>query len=436
MADEDTNDKTLERMATQLKGIGDKVEGAIDGLSDTVRAEVDQHIQKTFGDVVGYKEEQEEIRKAHDKQISDLTERIQSMSAPTATEDAPDEFYGYGKDGLGGFVKEVLAAGRQSGRPSERLMKCQDGEIERRRLDTLSGADGGWFVPEQWSNELLRIPDDQQYLKSLCRTLPAGSPANAEVRIRSLDQTGSLGMYGGVAVYPAVEAENVSAATTPKLRVISLKPEKIGAYYQLTEELRANAETMNGLMGPLFQGAIASYDDDKIQTGTGAGQYLGFSGCSAEISVSRSVASEVNYIDIVNMLARVVTRGNYVFLCQRVDMLPQLMTLTDGAGQLIWTSNARDGMPQPRLAGVPVFFNEISPALGSAGDLRLVDLSYYLIKPGMGVMMESDNTYGNFLSGIETIKLSYYSDGKPWLTDALTLRDGTNTVSPFISLAA
>jgi len=65
-----------------------------------------------------------------------------------------------------------------------------------------------------------------------------------------------------------------------------------------------------------------------------------------------------------------------------------------------------------------------------------VNLDYYLIKPGMGAAIKSDNTYGNFLSGIETLKVTYYSDGKPWLTSPLTLRDGTNTVSPFVSLAA
>ena len=436
--------ETLERMSSQIKGIADKFEG----LPEIVREEVDQRLKETVGDVVGFKEEQAEIRAAHDAQFKALTEAVQDLRAPGAVAvEERDEFYDYGPDGLGHFINDVIQVGQRGGQLPSRLAKMQRGEMERRvesgelesrRLDTLSGADGGWFAPEQWSNQFLSIPDDQQYLRSMCRNLPPGSPPNAEIKIRSLDQTGSLGVYGGVTVYSAVEAAAVSALTTPKIKVVSLKPEKVGAYYQLTEELRANADAMAGLVGPLLQGGIAAYNDDKIQTGTGAGEMLGFAGCDAEISVTRGTANEVNYIDLVNMLANVITRGNYVWLCQRVDMLPQLMTMTDGAGQLIWTSNARDGAPAPRLAGIPIFFNEISPALGSAGDLRLVDLSYYLVKPGMGVSITSDNTMyaSNFLAGIETIRVIYYIDGKPWLTDALTLRDGTNTVSPFISLAA
>jgi len=126
--------------------------------------------------------------------------------------------------------------------------------------------------------------------------------------------------------------------------------------------------------------------------------------------------------------------GRFVWVCQKVTMLPQLMTMTDGAGQLIWASNARDGIPAPTLSGIPIFFNEISPTMGALGDLRLINLDYYMVKPGMGATLKSDNTYANFLVGNETLRITYYEDGKPWITSPLTLRDGTNTVSPFIEL--
>ena len=430
--EEKQDERTLEEMDVRVKSMADTLETK---LPEVVKEEVDQVRKDMAGDVTAWKEEVAEKQQALEERF---TAALEKLSKPQQGDDKEerDEFYGYGEDGMGECINEILAASKPGGQPSERLMKLQNGEIERRRLDTLSGADGGWFMPPVWSSEILRIPDTSQFLKSMCRVLPAGTPPNAEIKIKAIDQTGSLGIYGGVTVFSATEAADVTVTPTHKLKVVSLKPEKIGAYYQLTEELRANAETMNGLIGSLLQGAVNSYEDDKIQTGTGAGQYLGFAGNDAEISVDRQTTTEINYIDLVNMLARILGSGRYVWLCQRVGCLPQLATLVDGAGQLIWANNARDGLPAPTLMGLPVFFNEISPALGSAGDLRLVDLSYYLIKPGMGVSIASDNTMGNFLSGIETIKLTYYSDGKPWLTDQLTLRDGTNTVSPFVSLAA
>jgi len=414
--------REIEELNLTIKSMADSIEG------------MEERLKGQYG--TDLTAAQEEIDEKHNKLEARLTAAIEKNSQPKGASTEPDDYAGYGEDGMPDFLADVVASSRTGTRPAERLVNLQKRQLEVRRLDTLSGSDGGWLMPEKWNLNIMRLPDTGDYLKRLCRMIPAGSPPNAEIKMLSLDQTGSKGIHGGVAVYSAKEAADVTVTSTPKMKFVSLKPEKIGAYWQVTDELRANAEAMAGVMGSLVQGAIAAFEDDKIQTGTGAGEYLGFDGCDAEISVSRATSNEINYVDLVNMLARILTRGNYVWLCQRVGILPQLMTMTNGAGQLIWSDNARDGIPAPRLAGVPIFFNEISPALGSAGDLRLVNLDYYLIKPGMGAAIKSDNTYGNFLSGIETLKVTYYSDGKPWLTSPLTLRDGTNTVSPFVSLAA
>jgi len=401
--------------------------GSVEGMEARLKAQ--------YGaDLKAAQEEMDTKRIAHEAAVNATLERL---SAPaTAGDEEPEEYCGYGEDGIGEYIQDVYRAGRQGGGMSERLAKMQKFEMERRDLTTLSGGDGGFFMAPQWSSELLKLPDEGAYLRGYCRELPAGTPPNAEIKIPYLDQGGSKGVYGGIAVYSAIEAENVTKLTTPKVGLVTLKPEKIGAYYILTEELRANAATMAQLMPSLLQGGISSYLDDKIETGTGAGECLGFRGCSAEISIDRSVDDEVNYIDLVNMLSRILTRGNYVWVCQRVGLLPQLMTLTDGAGHLIWTQDAVSGTPGGRLMGLPLFYDEIGPALGDAGDLVLVDLSYYLLKPGMPVQIKSDQTFSNFLSGKETIKATFYMDGKPWLQEPLTLRDGTNTVSPFVSLAA
>lgn len=417
------DERSLEEMTLTLKNLCDKHEGMEERLKEQYGADLK----------AAQEEMDEEIKKVRAQQKA-LEERL-TQPAGGGDED-PDDFAGYGEDGMGDFLGDVVAAEVHGKGPSERLLKLQRRQMEVRRLDTLSGADSGWLMPPKWDTQILQIPDDGQYMASLCKTFPAGDPPNAELKLLALDQTGSKGIHGGVAVYHATEAVNLTATSTAKLKFISWKPEKTGAYWQVTEECRANTAVMVDLMGSLVQGAIAADKDDKIQSGTGAGEFLGFDGCDAEISVSRAVSSEVNMMDLFNMMARVLARGPYVWMCNRVSMLPQLASLTDGSGQLIWARDARTGLPEAMLMGIPIFFNEISPALGSAGDLRLINLSYYGIKPGMGASIKSDSTYSNFLSGIETLKVSYYADGKPWLTDALTLRDGTNTVSPFVSLAA
>ena len=435
MADKDERteqEKMFERVELQLKGVADVLEG----VPETVKEEVDRRIQEISGDVKGFKEERDEKIDALETK---LTAAIQERNAPAgvATE-TREEDYGYGNE-AGGFdemIAEVRSTGAGGMGVPERLLKMHKGEIERRGLSTLTGIGGGFWMRPQFSNELLQIPPNQQWLSSMIRNLPATDPPNAEFTFNAFDQSGAKGVYGGVAVYSSKELDDLSETDYPTLMKVSFKPEKTGVFWTVSEEASANTPQMGSMMQPLINGAILAYRDNKIQTGTGAGEFKGFASSPAMITVSRSVADEVNYIDLVNMIARQMTNGGgrFVWLCQRVTMLPQLMTLTNGAGQLIWADNARDGIPSPTLSGIPIFFNEISPTLGTQGDLRLVNLDYYMRKPGMGATLKSDMGILGFKKGEETLKVSYYDDAKPWITSVLTLQDGTNTVSPFIEL--
>jgi len=273
-------------------------------------------------------------------------------------------------------------------------------------------------------------------MSSMIRNLPATDPPNAEFTFNAFDQSGAKGIYGGVAVYSSKELDNLDETDYPTLMKVTFKPEKTGVFWLVSEESQANTPQMGAMMQPLLNGAILSQRDDKIQTGTGAGEFKGFASSPAMISIARHTAMRVQYVDLGNMLARQMMNGGgkFVWLCQRVTMLPQLMNLTNGDGTLMWAQNARDGIPNPTLMGIPIFFNEISPTLGDSGDLRLVNLDYYMRKPGMGATLKSDMGILGFKKGEETLKITYYDDAKPWITSALTLRDGTNTVSPFIEL--
>jgi len=433
MDDERTEqDKALERVEVQLKGVGD----ALEGIPETVKEEVDRRIQERTGDADAHYEEMNEKLTAVEER---LTAAIQEQQAPSAVATATrEEDYGYG-DEAGGFddmIAEVRSCGAGGMGVPERLLKMHQGEVERRGLSTLTGIGGGFWMRPQFSNELLQIPANEQFMSSMIRNLPETDPPNAEYTFNMFDQSGSKGIYGGVAVYSSKELADLDETDYPTLLTVNFKPEKTGVFWTVSEESQANTPQMGSMMQPLINGAILAQRDGKIQTGTGAGEYKGFASSPAMISIARSVANQVNYVDLVNMIARMMRNGGgkFVWLCQSVTMLPQLMTLTNGDGTIMWAQNARDGIPNPTLVGLPIFFNEISPPLGTQGDLRLINLDYYMRKPGMGATLKSDMGILGFKKGEETLKVSYYDDAKPWITSPLTLRDGTNTVSPFIEL--
>ena len=107
--------------------------------------------------------------------------------------------------------------------------------------------------------------------------------------------------------------------------------------------------------------------------------------------------------------------------------------MKDDASGLVWQPNAREGEPTTIL-GLPVFWYERMPALGTKGDLVLVNLDYYLIKDGSGPFFgASDQVY--YTTNKTVFKIFFNVDGQPWLKEPMPLEGSpANTVSPFVIL--
>src|SRR5690606_4284565 len=156
----------------------------------------------------------------------------------------------------------------------------------------------------------------------------------------------------------------------------------------------------------------------------------GLIGHASNVTVNREAAYQITYGDVVAMYSRFLFGGDPVWLASQT-VLPQLMQMTDAAGQLIWQPNARDDAPGT-LLGIPVVVSNRMPTLGNKGDLVLADLNYYLIKDGSPLAI-SASEHVHFTSNKTVIKAFWMVDGKPAVTSPLRDEDGT-TVSPFVVL--
>jgi len=429
-------EKTVDERIDSMTATMERIAEEHDGFGERVQEELKKEFGKNLRDALQERDDKLEKLEARAKKIE--TELAERALPGEGDDDADLCGYEDAESPMGEWVRDVIGIPNK-GRP-ERLEKLTTREIARldpegkRDLATSSGADGGVLMPKQFYGDILTVPDDTQYMRDMCRELPPGTPPNSELQIPYLDQTGSKGIYAGAMVYSAKEADNLTKGDTPQFKTITLKPNKAGVYVVVTEELIANAPAAAGFIVPLFRGGQSAWIDDKLGTGTGAGEPKGFRGCSAQIVVERKTTSHINYQDLVYMYARTLGRGKYVWLCNKVTVLPELMLMKDDASRPIWTQNAREGEPN-RLINIPVFYDELGPNLGSTGDLMLVDMNYVLLKPGMPPTLKNDQGFSNFIAGKITTKMTFWMDGQPWLQSPLTLRDGTNTVSPFIALA-
>lgn len=296
--------------------------------------------------------------------------------------------------------------------------------------DGAGGPLGGFAVPEQFRSQLLEVAQQSAIIRPRATVIPAGSPPDAEIFMPALDQTSQgRNRYGGVSVNWIEEAGS-KPQTDFNLAQVSLSPYEVAGHIVATDKLLRNWSAADTVIRRLLGGAVTSAQETAFVTGNGSGKPTGFVGSSAAYTVNRDTASQIKYVDVAAMYARMLMGGNPVWVASQ-SILPQLLNMVDGDGRLIFQPGVREGV-QPQLLGFPIIWNERSPALGTKGDLAFVDLQYYLIKDGSGPFIAASE-HVNFLTNQTVIKVFFNVDGKPWLSAPLPLENGYS-VSPFVVL--
>ena len=155
------------------------------------------------------------------------------------------------------------------------------------------------------------------------------------------------------------------------------------------------------------------------------------------MTVNRSGgAGTVVFGDVAAMWAKLlpISWGKAIWTCSP-SVVPQLLQLKDGANRAIFISIDQGVTKSPvwSLLGRPAFPTEKLPALGTRGDLMLIDPALYVIGDRMSVEIAASE-HVNFLKNQMTWRVVERVDGQPWMEKAVTLQDGSTQVSPFVVL--
>lgn len=370
-----------------------------------------------------------EAAKKQEDRVSTHAQRQQTLSQPASAPyrnhipgpeptDAKDTF---GFNNLAEFVSAV-----RFGDPQGRL------DSIRNDLSMGISESGGYAVPEQFRDELLRLTAESALVRPRATVIPAGSPPDSKITIPAFQQ-GDSGAYGGVTVAWIGEGET-KPKTDAKLDEVTLEPHEVAAHMVTTDKLLRNWKAADGFIRGLLTQAMVSAEDTAFISGDGNKKPMGVINSQGKISVPRETANTVSYLDIVTMVSKLLpgSTGNAIFIASQ-SLLPTLMTLKDLKGSYIFIQgDATKGIPST-LAGIPLrFTGKVKPA-GTEGDLVLVDLAYYLIKDGAGPFIAaSEHVY--FTNNKTVIKCFWNVDGKPWVKTPLTLEDGVTKVSPYVTL--
>ena len=310
---------------------------------------------------------------------------------------------------------------------------------ETRQQSMGVGVEGGFAIPTQFLPTLRMLDPQAAIFRPRCTVIPAGDPPDSEISMPALDQGAASNVYGGMTVGWISEAGS-KPETDLELREIKLTPHEVAGYTILTDKLLRNWGAAAATIETMLRLCLTGTEDMAFLSGSGVGQPLGVTNAPARIDIARAGANAIAFADVYGMLARAKQGGSLVWLGSPT-ILPQLITMTDAGTNSVWLPGNMNTIgagaanaPPNTLMGIPLMWNERSPALGTAGDLMLVDLSYYLIKDGSGPFV-STSEHVHFITNRTVIKIHWNVDGMPWLNAPIPLEGSpANTISPFVVL--
>ena len=310
------------------------------------------------------------------------------------------------------------------------------GRKSKKVLGDQTGATGGFLVPTQVLNQLIKLEPEAEIVWPRAEIVPM---ENRTISVPGFDTTGSTAgetnMIPGVRGY-WTETGTDKTETEMRFTSIELVAHEYSGWIPIKEALLADSPiSVAPLVTNAFRQACQFYRDEAFLDGTGVGQPQGVVDAPGTIVVPRQTAGTIDYLDLVNMKQRLLpTSWNRAMWIFNIMCYTPMETMTDPAGHYIWTENARDGSPT-RLKNFPWTFTEKTPTLGIQGDVILADWSWYYIgdKQEISIAMSE---HVRFLQNQVVYKFVMRLDGQEKLQAPIFLKDAVNTVSPFVILGA
>ncbi|MCO4819793.1 MAG: phage major capsid protein [Bacteroidetes bacterium] len=377
----------------------------------------------------------EEIKRAEtmnklEKEDSDLS------THPEPDKKGDDEF---GFRSFDEYLTCVRDAGAPGATPDPRLVESRVATGQ----NTSNPEEGGYLSGTQHVKALLKRSYEKSALAQRCSKITIGSGADG-LSMNAVNESSRVdgSQWGGVVAYRRADAETVTASKM-KFRQIKLDLEDMMCLMYATDRSLTDATQLASIMGEAGTNVLSWKLDNEILKGTGAGECLGVLNSDATIAIPKETAQLANTIVYENvrkmrnrMWAPSFSRSAW-FINQDCNDELQTMAFVVGTGgvPVYLPANGVAGNSYDTLYGRPVIPIEQANTVGTVGDISLIDLSQYLLIDKGGV--ENDvSMHVRFLYAEKVFRYIIRVNGQPLWNTALTPANGTNTLSPQITLAS
>lgn len=305
--------------------------------------------------------------------------------------------------------------------------------------DEASGANdpyGGFLVPTGFSPDLMKLDPEADPMAGKVTVIPMGNPI---IKIPArVDKNHTTSVAGGLTWSRRPETV-AGTASRMEVEQIQLQASSLFGLSYATEELLQDSPiSFSAVLAAGFADQYTSHMVNERINGTGVGEFEGILASPALVSVAKEsgqAPATIIYENIVKMRSRCWGYGNAIWIANH-DLAPQLMSLVPptaaAISSLIWQPSAREDRPD-MLLGRPLIFSEYAKTLGTQGDLILGNWKEYL--EGTYQPLQNDESiHVRFVNHERCFKFWTRNDGRCWWRSALTPKNGTNTLSPFVVL--
>ena len=341
-------------------------------------------------------------------------------------------------DNDGGFNKlsDFLVAVKKN--DIQALRNCQPVEKDI-RSDMMPGAA---IIPSKFLAQMIDFMAEESIVMPRAQQFKLSRGQGSELSVPGYEAYDfTSGAVSGINLYFKGEGAAMTE-TTPTLRQVALKLNKITGWCNVTDEtLMSSAINADELIGGLFGRALAwTLDRHFILTGTGAGEPLACVNGNDYIGVageSGQGAGSINAFNCANLMKKLYPEAwkKAIFIANQ-SLITDLMRLSFPSGTsyiAIPAYNKDNG--KWNIMGIDLKFSQHANYIGSANCLMLADFSRYAVLTRDQMSIKFD-PYTLATSGVNRFILNYFVDGQSLDSKVTQHADATTTMTSFTGINA
>lgn len=292
--------------------------------------------------------------------------------------------------------------------------------------DSTSGSSGGFAVGEQHEGVLMAAVSPGSLIDRMSPIF-----VKSPVVVAAVDE-GPDWATTPINVSKYAEGEAI-LSSKPAFRRIEAVAYKLGALMPLTDELVEDAgQAMRPYVASRLGYRIKYQGEDWILNGTGLGQPLGVLNAAALVTVAADAGQTAGTITAKNigrMIGRLAPGG-----FERSFWVVHSSAFAEIANLSPLFSGPAPGAPWGYLAGRPIVVSEAAKALGSVGDIILIDPQGFLCAVSGPTLKET--IAFSFDQGLRSFKATMRLACAPLLAAAVARASGGDALSACVTLAA